>query len=656
VPATPRSEREVLDALDASHPEWPHSEGQDTVNGDPWPLAWEATAFIEEWFEHESHHNLEGCVQHLPLSPPDFGYTVARSHHNTKPPEAMLKAHLIRIIKGWGSETKLLEYLNKKPFLTAGLGFAEAPTQSTLWKAWNKRLDDGHQEVLRTIAQVMVDVAREHDVPAPDEVFVPDPDVETDGGVEPDSTAAKNRAIPKTKDIWKTAKPFVCECFELLRGENYEVHENSWWEAHAFMGSREEMYAEDGMRCFESDTTRERVQSGSNHRYQLQKMKVDEARRMHRRTVAKLIERARQDSKMGGDFVVAIDITKSNPYRTGEKLEFDDDDECTNDWLLGYKNDQYDEAQYYFQWASIQIVGFDVPLVLDAVPVKRGMPRWKIVDELLDKATDLVDISHVTMDREYAPDDVKTACEEHGVYYLNPAPMNTSEKATCSRLRDQGKQVHVVEQQTLDENLPSRKRVYVPAVNAELTGDDGGDHDDPDDDDGEDEKTFRQGLVDDFADVVGEDEESVGEMFSDVVEEVREEEEEKDLPGNSADTQYYMLFETNDPRISSPDSDVSETEKAHMVSRVVRLYKHRWGIENGFKQIKNFRVRTTSMDHEYRFFNFLFASTLYNVWRLVDLLVKQELLAEEDIEYAPLVSADLFLTIAKQCIGLDPPD
>lgn len=123
-----------------------------------------------------------------------------------------------------------------------------------------------------------------------------------------------------------------------------------------------------------------------------------------------------------------------------------------------------------------------------------------------------------------------------------------------------------------------------------------------------------------------------------------------------------MLFETNDPDLQLPgerddgDGELGEVEKAHMVSRVLRKYKHRWAIENGFKQIKRFRVRTTSMKYKYRFFNFLFASTLYNAWRLVDLLVKLELQAEAEFRYKPLVTADLFLTIAKEYAGLDPPD
>lgn len=39
------------------------------------------------------------------------------------------------------------------------------------------------------------------------------------------------------------------------------------------------------------------------------------------------------------------------------------------------------------------------------------------------------------------------------------------------------------------------------------------------------------------------------------------------------------------------------------------------------------------MDHEYRFFNFLYACTIYNVWLLADLLVKLELLAEAEFRH-----------------------
>jgi putative transposase len=73
------------------------------------------------------------------------------------------------------------------------------------------------------------------------------------------------------------------------------------------------------------------------------------------------------------------------------------------------------------------------------------------------------------------------------------------------------------------------------------------------------------------------------------------------------------------------------------------------------QEAKHFIVRKTSTERDHRFFTFAFACVLYNVWRLVDLLVKLALDGEYR-SYAPLVDANQFLTVAKQWYGLDPPD
>jgi len=166
----------------------------------------------------------------------------------------------------------------------------------------------------------------------------------------------------------------------------------------------------------------------------------------------------------------------------------------TNTWLLGYKNDDEDEStEFYFQWASIQIVGLDIPLVSDAIPVHCGLSCVAIADQLLGTTTDMVDVELVMMDREFAHDPVKEVCEDHGVWYLNPGIMRTSERATCTRLRRQGRLVHIESDEastdgadagttlgdfTVDEttdeeadNEVERKCVYVPAMNAERTND-----------------------------------------------------------------------------------------------------------------------------------------------------------------------------------------
>jgi len=677
--ATPESKQEVINAVNQQHEGWPYSDERNTVEGEPWPIAWDAAAFIEELFSHDEHDDLEEAICLVPLNPWKMGYDITE-WHSKKRPEALLRAHLLRIVKGWAGETALVDYLeqDENQELVEALGFDQdsdgnggLASKSTLWRVWNKdRLSEEHKQVLRVIGEVLVDVAREHNVPAPDEVYHPDPSVDAPESVEQDCASVRDRTVAVTEDIWENAKPMVTRNYKIPRGDNTEVHENVFYEGHANIGTRAGVYAESGIDSFAVTSTRERVHTGSLHRYHIQKIAPTEAREMHHETTKELISKARRNSELTGKITVGIDITKSNPYRSDKEIEFDEEGNLSHKWLLGYKDkddDEEDLPDLHFQWASIQIVGMDVPLVLDAIPVHRGLSRAAIVNELLDKATEMVDIELVLMDREFDTWGVKRACENHNVYYLNPGKIQQRDRGTCTKLRQARKLVHVEKDKRPPVNEgPARKRVFVPATRRSFTDDTLRDEDisqlQSKANSESQGKDLREEMAEELSDVVDEKAEKTRRMFANILEDLKEEEENRNLRGSDEDTRLYALFKTNHPDITIPSGNNdekekwSEVEKAHMVSAVVRKYSQRWGIENGYKQIKQFRVRTTSMKYEYRFFNFLFACTLYNVWRLVDTLVTLELMAESEFKYKPIVTADLFLTIASKRIGLDPPD
>ncbi|WP_117595679.1 transposase [Haloprofundus halophilus] len=571
-----------------------------------------------------------------------YGDDRADWHRNTTSFYAWVKAHMLRL--AWDCREKFLSYfLRSFPNVCRDFGFpvehdrdtSGAPSQSRLWEMWNKEFTEVQREFVRTATEEALAFAREQGIPAPDPVFRPE---ERDIS----SKRSEQRLVAeKTIEVWKQAKPFVTDAFYLNRADNTVVHENAFWEQHAYMGMRENMYAQSGQHSFYIDSQRDRTPSASNHRYQIGKLTAEETRSMLHETNRMLIAHARHNAELVGKLVAAIDITKGNPW-TG-KIERDEDGNITEDWILGYK-----DGEVYYQWATIQIVGYDIPLVLDAVPVKRGTARADIVDNLLENALDLVgNIELVMMDRGFDSEGVKDACDKHGVRYLNGARKRESEKATCTRLRRAGKTVHI-EEETVASG-PTRKRMYLPSsANVFEAEDEEGEEDEGGPD-------IREEMREELADLgieLGEEDTSHG--FSTLMEELREEEENEPTVGSKQDAQAYALFETNHPSVTLNDDD-SEVERIHMVERMVRRYRHRWGIENGYKQIKTFRVRTTSKRHTYRFFNFVFACVLYNVWRLVDLLVKLAI-EGENATYAPRVDANQFLTVAKKYYGLDPPD
>ena len=105
---------------------------------------------------------------------------------------------------------------------------------------WNEEFTDVQREFVRTATEEALDFAREQGIPTPDPVFRPEERNIT-------SRRSEQRLIAeKTKEVWQQAKPFVTDTFYLKRAENTVVHENAFWEQHAYMGMRENMYAQSG--------------------------------------------------------------------------------------------------------------------------------------------------------------------------------------------------------------------------------------------------------------------------------------------------------------------------------------------------------------------------------------------------------------------------
>lgn len=581
-------------------------------------------------------YDVEDLVAEAPAKYLELHDQYDHSQGDPYPWEAMFRAHALRLVRGWKHEKALHTYLKKRPFLAAQLGFDSIPDQSTLWRAWEYRFTDEVKEAIRITAEIAVEHARKHGAPAPDPDFLPEMGIDE----ADDDDAAEALARDKAQQVWRRAKPFVMDCFELVRGDNASIPEGAWWEQHAYMGMRSDMYANGGAGSFAVDTTREKTPSGDSHRYQLKKLDVEDVRRMLRETTRAVTARARSKKQLKGE-LVSIDFTKGFEW-TGQVLR-DSDGSVKEPWILGYK-----DKNLYFQWAVIKIVGDDTPFVLDAVPVVRGRETADYVDDLLEGALSVVpEIEMVMMDREFDNDAVKEVCEDHGVYYLNPSRVwkNDEHAEHIAKMRDEGKDMDVIEQEQLGDG-EGRKVMYLPRREYE-------EPDNEDENDAEiDENTVRQEMLDEWEldeEDMGTDDEDDARPFASLLRDI---EEEEDIPEPEEYEAPMVPFETNHPLVDTDTAD--HRELCHQIGRMMSKYKRRWGIENGFKKIKKFLARTTSKDHEYRYFNFAFACVLYNCWRVVDLLV--QLSMYERFTYEPEIDANLFLTISKQYFGLDPPD
>lgn len=114
--------------------------------------------------------------------------------------------------------------------------------------------------------------------------------------------------------------------------------------------------------------------------------------------------------------IVAIDATEDEPFtgdRTGHEAG-----------IIGTK-----DGEYAHQWATIQLVGNSVPIVLDARSVRTGDSRVEIVQDLLDSAQEQVLVDNVLMDRKFDSQHILEEIDQLGLQYVVPKRMQTSEQA-----------------------------------------------------------------------------------------------------------------------------------------------------------------------------------------------------------------------------------
>ncbi len=241
---------------------------------------------------------------------------------------------------------------------------------------------------------------------------------------DPDDQAILDEAGTVTKHVNRVVFP----AFSLNRGEGCEIHENAYWGLQTYLGLRENLAANEGARSFLHESTRDRTPLGHGHRDQIRDLPIEQIREMYRQAVQQLTNELAGTEEFFRAGIVAIDITEDDPF-TGDRTGHEDEIIGTKE-----KNDEY-----AYQWATVQLVGNAVPLVLDARPVRKGESRKEIVEDLLESAEDLVHVDNVLMDREFDSQHILEMISQRGLSYVVPKRMQTSEKAQAKRLlqRDQ---------------------------------------------------------------------------------------------------------------------------------------------------------------------------------------------------------------------------
>jgi len=375
------------------------------------------------WFNHVHHESVEKFVCSLPLAYFQFNVHDCYEGPTRYEIDTLFRLFVLKELHGWEHETALYEYLESHPELCERLGLETVPEQSTLWRSWHTRFTNTLRKTVKKAARTILIKAQNADVTVPreSEQILPARGDDVDESV-PDDRAILDNADRVTEHVSRVVFPAFSD-----RGEGCEIHENAYWGLQTYLGLRERLAANEGARSFLYESTRDRTPLGHAHREQIRDLSIEQVRAMYQQATTRLLNEVAETEQFFRAGILAIDITEADPF-TGDRTGHEDE-------IIGTKETT---DEYAYQWATVQLVGNAVPIVLDA-PRPKGETRLEIVEDLLDSAEDLVHVDNVLMDREFDSQHVLEMISQRGLSYVVPKRMQTSEKAQAKRLlqRDQ---------------------------------------------------------------------------------------------------------------------------------------------------------------------------------------------------------------------------
>ncbi|MDL0136550.1 transposase [Halobacterium salinarum] len=409
-----------------SYVDWPTYESSPLADRSFLPaLESDIHTVAKVWFNQDEHETLEPFVHAVPLAYVQFDthdrYTGSTSYEM----ETLFRLFLLKECHGWDHETALAEYLTNHPALCNQLGLESVPSQSTLWRSWHHRFTAELQATVETAARTILIKAQNAGVTIPRE---PNRQNRRHNDESPESDPSDQTVLEQAEIVTEQVSRVALPAFSLDRGEGCEIHENAYWDLQTYLGLRENLAVNEGARSFIHESNRERTPLGHAHREHVRNLSIEQIREMYRQAVGRLLDRVAETEEFFRAGIVAIDITEDDPF-TGDRTDHEDE-------IIGTKENT---DEYAYQWATVQLVGNAVPIVLDARPVRKGDTRKGIVEDLLDSAEALVHVDNVLMDREFDSQHILEMLSQRGLSYIVPKRMQTSEKAQAKRLLQRDK-------------------------------------------------------------------------------------------------------------------------------------------------------------------------------------------------------------------------
>jgi len=379
-------------------------------------------------------------------------------HPGPHPFEGILKLFYYREITGQSYRT-----LAKYPELADAFGLTRIPDESVLSRAWRHRFDDGVREFIRTGAHYVVKEIHDRDIGVPAvrpkaEVVTPRDDHENVIEDDPSETFSDEQIYRTTR----LAREHGFEGFDSERAANATYDDTQFFELQTYMGMTRCGTAQGATR-FQYRRGQDYGPHGDTHLRAVKQFDPDELIEGFEEATTGILSAIASEASFRRPVTVALDITTVPYYGDVDGMPM----------VNGL-----DEKNRGYKFATLSIIGHNVPLVLAVEPVRESS-RWdnnpsnqvhRTVRSLITQAKEHVPVETVLCDREFDSKRVYQTLENLDVNYLIPKRVHQDEKEVIAQMEADEKEV-AVETAAVYVEMGSHpmRFLYVPSTKGEGT-------------------------------------------------------------------------------------------------------------------------------------------------------------------------------------------
>jgi len=351
--------------------------------------------------------------------------------------------------------------LSEYPELATTLGLEKPPDPSVLSRTWRNRFDEETQEFIETAAHFLVkEVHDRDDLMAP--VVRPKSDVTPADDEQEDQERPGEFSDEEIRRTTRLAHEHTFGAFESDRAENASYDDSQFFELQTFLGMTGCGTAQGAARF----QYREQGETphGDTHLRTVKQFSPQELVEGVDQAVSQITSTITSEAAFRRPVTVAIDITTVPYYGDVEGMEM----------VSGVEA----EDERAFKFATLSVVGYNVPLILAVEPVRESSP-WDenpsnemhhIVRRLVRRASQHVPIETVLCDREFDSKDVFQTLSNLDVNYLIPTRRGPTEEEILEKMTARGEDV-AVERARIEVESGSHgcRFLYVPSSSGEGT-------------------------------------------------------------------------------------------------------------------------------------------------------------------------------------------